>query len=313
MIKDAGGKAVGTDPRLTKLSAAFAATPGVTYVSPPQVNKAGTASTLSVVPNWSPSSPQTAALVKRLRDEVIPRAVRGEQMKVYVGGQTAAYADLATLISRKLPLIIGIVIGLAFLLLMLAFRSLAIPASAAVMNLLSVAAAYGVLVVVFQWGWGASLLGYKGVHSIPIASYVPLMMFAVLFGLSMDYEVFLMSQIAEHHSNGMNDHDSVVAGLAYSARVITAAALIMVSVFASFILNANPTVKQFGVGLSVAVALDSTVVRILLVPAVMTLLGDANWWLPRWLARILPRVNIEGTGFFEQNDSKTVGRKVPAA
>jgi RND superfamily putative drug exporter len=142
------------------------------------------------------------------------------------------------------------------------------------------------------------------VHSIPIASYVPLMMFAVLFGLSMDYEVFLMSQITEHHSGGMNDHDAVVAGLAYSARVITAAALIMVSVFASFILNANPTVKQFGVGLSVAVAIDSTIVRILLVPATMTLLGDANWWLPKWLARILPHLNIEGTGFFETMDAK---------
>jgi RND superfamily putative drug exporter len=210
-------------------------------------------------------------------------------------------------------MIIAVVIGLSFLLLMLAFRSIMIPLSAAVMNLLSVAASYGVLVMVFQWGWGASLLGYPGVQSIPIASYVPLMMFAVLFGLSMDYEVFLMSQITEHHSAGLNDHDAVVAGLAYSARVITAAALIMVSVFASFILNSNPVVKQFGVGLSVAVALDSTIVRILLVPATMTLLGKANWWLPKWLARILPHLNIEGTGFFDDKDGQPPAPKADAA
>jgi RND superfamily putative drug exporter len=234
-----------------------------------------------------------------VRAKDIPAAIEGTGLRVYVGGETASYVDLAALITAKLPMIIGIVIALAFVLLMLAFRSIAIPLSAGVMNLVSVCASYGILVAIFQWGWGLSWLGYGYVDSVPIASYVPLMMFAVLFGLSMDYEVFLMSQITEHHNEGENDHDAIVSGVSRSAKVITSAALIMVSVFAAFILYPNPTVKQFGVGLAVAVAIDATIVRILLVPATMTLMGGFVWWFPKWLSKITPDLNIEGAGYFQ--------------
>jgi RND superfamily putative drug exporter len=228
---------------------------------------------------------------------VIPSAEAGTDMTAHVGGSTAAYDDLASRISAKLPLQIAVVIALSFILLILAFRTLVIPPQAAVMNLLSIGASYGVLTAVFQYGWLSGLIGLDG--PVPIVSYVPLFMFAILFGLSMDYEVFLVSQIEEHYKAGEDNRQSVVSGLVTSARVITAAAAIMVFVFGSFVLNGDPTIKQFGVGLAVAVILDATVVRCLLVPALMVLMGDANWWFPRWLDRILPRINVEGAGFFE--------------
>lgn len=301
-LKQAGGKAEGTDPRLQSLRTQLAAADGVTAVSPPDVNKEGTAAVLSVTPDASPASQATSDLVVELRTSTIPPATTNNGLTVYVGGETAAYVDLASLISKILPLNIAVVIALSFILLMLAFRSIVIPASAAVMNLLSVAAAYGVLTAVFQWGWGLDLIGIHDATTVPIASYVPLMMFAVLFGLSMDYEVFLMSQIKEHHDEGANTHDAVVAGLAISSRIITSAALIMVTVFGSFILNINPTVKQFGVGLAVAVAIDATIVRTLLVPASLTLLGKANWWFPKWLDW-LPHLDIEGTHAFDTKEA----------
>ena len=191
-------------------------------------------------------------------------------------------------------------IALSFLLLMLAFRSVVIPAQAAIMNLLSIGAAYGVLVAIFQFGWLHSLIGLDG--AVPIVSYVPLFMFAVLFGLSMDYEVFLVSQIKEHVDEGQDYTRSVISGLVTSAVVITAAASIMVFVFGGFVLNGDPTVKQFGIGLAIAVILDATVVRCLLVPARMVMLGKHTWYLPRWLGRILPRVSIEGTEYFQARD-----------
>jgi putative drug exporter of the RND superfamily len=196
--------------------------------------------------------------------------------------------------------VIAIVVGLAFLLLMLAFRSIAIPLKAGIMNLVSIGASFGVVTFVFQEGHGASLVGLSG--AVPIVSFVPLMMFAILFGLSMDYEVFLMSHMQEHYRQSRDNHEAVVDGLAATARVITSAALIMVCVFASFILNGDPTVKQFGVGLSVAIAVDATVVRCLLVPAVMTMMGDSNWWMPRRLDRALPHISIEGDEYFAQRD-----------
>ncbi len=202
-------------------------------------------------------------------------------MVAYVGGTTAGFVDLATKIGQKLPLQIVVVIVLSFLLLVLAFRTLVIPAQAALMNVLSIAASYGVLTAIFQYGWGSGILGLPG--PVPIVSYVPLFMFAILFGLSMDYEVFLVSQIQEHHEAGEDNKQSVVHGLVTSARVITAAAAIMAFVFGSFLINGDPIVKQFGVGLAVAVIIDATVVRCLLVPAVMTMCGKANWFLPRWL------------------------------
>jgi RND superfamily putative drug exporter len=222
-------------------------------------------------------------------------------MKADVGGSTAGYIDLASRISEKLPLQILVVIALSFVLLILAFRTAVIPAQAAVMNLLSIGASYGVLTAIFQYGWLADVIGLNG--PVPIVSYVPLFMFAVLFGLSMDYEVFLVSQIEEHVHAGEDNRSSVVSGLVTSARVITAAAAIMVFVFGSFVLNGDPTIKQFGIGLAVAVVLDATVVRCLLVPALMLLMGRFNWWMPKWLQRAVPHVSIEGAEFFKARDA----------
>jgi RND superfamily putative drug exporter len=213
-----------------------------------------------------------------------------------VGGNTAGYVDLASEISSKLPLQIAVVIALSLVLLLLAFRTVVVPPQAALMNVLSIGAAYGVLTAIFQYGWAAGAIGLSG--PVPIVSYVPLFMFAILFGLSMDYEVFLVSQIEEHYHAGEDNRSSVVSGLVTSARVITSAALVMVFVFGSFVLNGDPTVKQFGIGLAVAVILDATVVRCLLVPALMILVGRANWYLPRWLDRVVPRISIEGAEFF---------------
>jgi RND superfamily putative drug exporter len=221
-------------------------------------------------------------------------------MRAYVGGSTAGYVDLAAKISSKLPLQIAVVIVLSLLLLVIAFRTVVVPPQAALMNVLSIGAAYGVLTAIFQYGWLSGAIGLSG--AVPIVSYVPLFMFAILFGLSMDYEVFLVSQIEEHVHEGEDNRSSVVSGLVTSARVITAAALIMVFVFGSFVLNGDPTVKQFGVGLAVAVLLDATVVRCLLVPALMILVGDANWYFPRWLERFVPRLSIEGEEFFAERD-----------
>ena len=197
---------------------------------------------------------------------------------------------------------IAIVVGLSFLLLMVAFRSVVVPLTAGLMNLVSVAASYGVLVLVFEKGVGLELIGLD--REVPIVSFVPLLMFAILFGLSMDYQVFLLTRIQERYKAGIGNHDAVVEGLAGTARVITSAALIMVAVFTSFVLDGDPTVKQFGVGLAVAVAIDATVVRCVLVPAVMILIGKANWWFPAWAERRLPHIGIEGDEYFEELDRK---------
>jgi len=283
-----------SDPRLTKLSTALAGAHGVASVSPPTLDKARDTALYTVISASAPSSDATSDLVVELRDTTIPKATKGTDVTASVGGQTAAYIDLADRISDKLPQMIGVVVALSFLVLMLAFRSLLVPVKAALMNLLSVAAAYGVVTFVFQEGHGASLIGLDG--AIPIVSFVPLLMFAILFGLSMDYEVFLMTQIQERYHQTRRPARAIVDGLAGTGRVITSAALIMVCVFASFVLNGDPIVKQFGVGLAVAIAIDATIVRCLLVPAVMTLLGRAAWWMPAWLARWLPRIDIEGEG-----------------
>jgi putative drug exporter of the RND superfamily len=289
-----------SDPRLQTLEKDVSQTPGIAAVTPVQIDKAGTSAYFNAVATAGPAEQATADLVSKLRSNVIPDAENGTNMHAYVGGTTASNVDLASDISGKLLLQILVVIALSFLLLLLAFRSVVIPAQAAVMNLLSIGAAYGVLVAIFQFGWLHSLIGLDG--AVPIVSYVPLFMFAVLFGLSMDYEVFLVSQIKEHADAGEDTKRSVVSGLVTSGRVITAAATIMVFVFGSFVLNGDPTVKQFGIGLAVAVILDATVVRCLLVPARMARLGKANWYLPRWLGRILPRISIEGEEYFKARD-----------
>ncbi len=289
-----------TDPRLATLQKDVATTPGVAAVTPIQLDKAGTTAYFNAISKNGPAESATTNVVDHLRSTVMPSAEKGTDLKAYVGGSTAAYDDLASGISSKLPLQILVVIVLSFALLILAFRTVVIPAQAAVMNLLSIAASYGVLTAIFQYGWLSGLIGLSG--PVPIVSYVPLFMFAILFGLSMDYEVFLVSQIEEHVHAGEDNTSSVVSGLVTSARVITAAALIMVFVFGSFLLNGDPTIKQFGIGLAVAVILDATVVRCLLVPALMVLMGKLNWYIPRWLDRVVPHLSIEGAEFFEQRD-----------
>ncbi len=298
------------DPRLATLQKDISSTPGVAAVTPAQIDKAGTTAFFNAVSTEGPAENATAELVEKLRSSVIPGAEKGTDMKADLGGSTAGYIDLASRISEKLPLQILVVIALSFVLLILAFRTAVIPAQAAVMNLLSIGASYGVLTAVFQYGWLSSWIGLDG--AVPIVSYVPLFMFAVLFGLSMDYEVFLVSQIEEHVHAGEDNRSSVVSGLVTSARVITAAALIMVFVFGSFVLNGDPTIKQFGIGLAVAVVLDATVVRCLLVPALMLLMGKVNWWMPKWLERVVPHVSIEGAEFFEARD-RAAAASLPGA
>jgi RND superfamily putative drug exporter len=298
-----------SDPRLKTLQQDVAQTPGVAAVTAIQIDHAGTTAYFNAIAKGGPAEDATTELVEKLRSSVIPNADKGTDMKADVGGSTAGYIDLASRISEKLPMQILVVIALSFVLLILAFRTTVIPAQAAVMNLLSIGASYGVLTAIFQYGWFADVIGLSG--PVPIVSYVPLFMFAVLFGLSMDYEVFLVSQIEEHVHAGEDNRSSVVSGLVTSARVITAAAAIMVFVFGSFVVNGDPTIKQFGIGLAVAVVLDATVVRCLLVPAVMLLMGRANWWMPKWLERIVPRVSIEGAEFFKERDRLAPGAAEP--
>ena len=295
-LTKAGGDSRGTDPRLVNLQDALGGAQGVKVVSPPRINKPGDAATFTVIATTAPAAPATANLVKTLRTYTIPQATQGTDLNAYVGGQTASYVDLAAAISSRLALVIAVVIGLSFCILLAAFRSFLFAAQAAVANLLSATASFGVLTAVFQKGWGLSLVGLDTASGTdPIASYVPLMMFAVLFGLSMDYQVFLISRIEQHRAEAGSDRDAIRRGLAGGARVIVAAALIMIAVFGSFVLNADPTVKQFGVGLSVGVALAAVCVLVFS-PAVLVLAGRGSWWIPAWLGRVLPHMDVEGAG-----------------
>jgi RND superfamily putative drug exporter len=273
------------------LVTAIKQTPGVASVAPPDTNPAGDTAVIDVIPTTAPDAQATSNLVTTLRDDVIPKALVGSQARAYVGGVTALYIDVGDRIAARLPYFIGAVVLLSFLLLMLVFHSIVIPATAAVMNLLSVGAAYGVTVAVFQWGWGKELLGLSS--TIPIISFVPMMMFAILFGLSMDYQVFLLTRIREEYDKQGETRAAVVTGVSKTARVITSAALIMIAVFLSFVASPIPEIKMFGLGLAVAVAVDSTIVRMMLVPALMEIFGKANWWFPAWLGRILPKITIE--------------------
>jgi putative drug exporter of the RND superfamily len=297
---------------LPQLQKAVDGADDVAAVSEPSLDKKGTVAVFTVISKSEPWADETVELVEGLRETTIPAALKGTQAVSYVGGQTAGYIDLATQISDKLPLMIAIVVALSFIVLLIAFRSILVPIKAAAMNLLSVAAAYGVVTAVFQLGWGSSLIGLD--HAIPIVSFVPLLMFAILFGLSMDYEVFLLTQMREHFQEYGDERRAVIEGLANTGRVITSAAAIMVCVFTSFVLSGNPVVKEFGVGLAVAIAIDSTLVRCLLVPAVMVLLGKRVWWLPRWLDRVLPHISIEGEEFFARHDAeKATAKPAPVA
>jgi RND superfamily putative drug exporter len=269
---------------------ALQADPGVAAVTAPFFNAAHDTAMLTVNPTTAPQDERTAALVRHLRSDVLPVSVEGTEAKALLTGQ-AMITDLTERITSRLPLFIAAIVAMSFVLLMIVFRSILVPLKAALMNLLSIGAAYGVIVAVFQWGWGNELIGLE--HTMPINPFAPLMMFAILFGLSMDYEVFLLSRVREEYVATGDSHESVVRGLSGTARVITSAALIMMSVFAAFVLGDDPTGKLFGVGLAVAVFLDATLVRMVLVPATMSLLGRANWWLPTWLDRILPHLDLE--------------------
>ena len=275
-----------------RLSDAIAADPGIASVGPARVDTDAGIATIVALPTTAPQDDATFDTVQRLRSEVVPPALGSSPASAHVGGTTASFGDVAGRVSDRLPAFVGAVLLLSFLLLMVVFRSVLVPLKAALLNLLSIGASYGVLVAVFQWGWGKDLIGLES--TIPVVSFIPMFLFAILFGLSMDYEVFLLSRVREHYVATEDNDAAVVHGLATTARVITSAALIMISVFGGFVLGSDPTTKMFGLGLAVAIFVDATVVRIVLVPATMKLLGDANWWLPGWLDRILPHVDIEG-------------------
>jgi putative drug exporter of the RND superfamily len=275
-----------------KLRAAIAAAPGVSSVAPAKLNPAGDVATITVYPRSSPQAYATTQLVSRLRDHAIPPVKASTGLTVYVGGVTAGAVDFAAVLGHKLPLFIGVVVLLSALLLMIVFRSLVIPLQAALMNLLSISASLGVIVVIFQWGWLGSLLGLQ---QGPIESFIPVMLFAIVFGLSMDYEVFLISRMHERWTHTREHHRAVAEGLALTGRVVTAAAAIMVCVFLSFMLGENRVIKEFGLSLASAVLLDALVVRCLLLPAVLHLVGERTWHIPGWLDRVLPRLNVEGT------------------
>jgi putative drug exporter of the RND superfamily len=276
---------------LTPLSAAIAADPGIAEVSPMQLDSRSDVAVLTAEPTTSPQSETTRNTIDRLRSEVFPGVLEDTPARAHVGGEVAVFADLGDRVQERLPLFISAVVLLSFLLLMVMFRSLLVPLKAAVMNLLSVSAAYGVLVMVFQWGWGAGLIGLES--TVPILSFIPLFMFAILFGLSMDYEVFLLSRVREEYVRTGDNDQAVVRGLAGTARTITSAALIMVAVFGGFALGQDPLAKMMGLGLATAIAVDATIVRLILVPATMKLMGRANWWLPAWLDHMLPGSRIE--------------------
>jgi RND superfamily putative drug exporter len=278
-LKEPGVSASG----ISGLTEEIAATPSIVSVSEPQISADGDTVVFTAVPTTGPGDPDTSIAIDQVR-EVIPG-------NVYVSGITAVTDDLNAQLSDTLPLFIGAVIGVSFLLLMVVFRSIAVPLKAAVMNLLSISAAYGVLVAVFQWGWGASVIGLEG--PTPITSLIIVLMFPILFGLSMDYEVFLLSRIREEYARTGDNTESVARGLAGTGRVVTSAALIMIAVFLSFVASPVPSLKMLGLGLATAILIDATLVRMVLVPATMALLGKANWWLPTWLDRALPQVTVE--------------------
>lgn len=267
---------------------------GAEAVTPLTPTQDGDVLIATVYSTKSPQNADTTDLVNRLVDTTLPDAVSGTDAKGYVTGTTAAQVDFRNIVASRLPFIIAVVVALAFLIILIVFRGVLVAVKAAVLNVLSIAASYGVVVAVFQWGWGGPALGVHG--KVPIESYVPMMMFAIIFGLSMDYEIFLLSRVREAWLRTGNAQDAVAHALEITARVITCAALIMVSVFAAFIISDNIVVKMLGLGLAVSVLIDATVVRLLLVPAVMTLMGPHAWWTPHWLDKVLPHIDAEGEG-----------------
>ncbi|MEO6497297.1 MAG: MMPL family transporter [Solirubrobacteraceae bacterium] len=281
-----------TQRQLSTLQGAVARTPGIAAVPPASVSEDGEMATIFAIPTTAPQDAKTSDLLSRLREDVIPKATAGTPLKVYVGGNTAAFEDVTDRVAGRLPLFIATVIGLSVLLLIMVFRSLWIPLVSALFNLLSVAAAYGVVVAVFQEGIGASLIGAQS--GVPIISFLPVMLFAILFGLSMDYNVFLLSRIHEAYNEGDRPRESVIHGMGRIGKVVVFAGLIMAAVFLSFVTQNDTIGKMFGLGLGLAILIDVLIVRMVVAPAVVMLLGDRAWWLPAWLDRALPNVSLEG-------------------
>jgi len=281
--------APGDTRALAGLVSALRTTPGVAAVRAAPTQPGATLGIVTVVPTSAPQDAATTDLITHIRDRTVPVAERGSTLRVYVGGPTATFEDFAAILVNKLPLFLGVIVGC--LLLMLAFRSIVVPLTAALMNLLAAGASFGVVVAVFQWGWGASLLGIG--KTGPVDAFVPVIMLAILFGLSMDYQVFLVSRMLEEWEHGHDNGRAVQVGQAITGRIITAAALIMMAVFASFIFGGNRVIAEFGVGLTAAVAIDAFLLRTVLVPALMHTFGPANWWLPAWLDRRLPHLAVD--------------------
>jgi RND superfamily putative drug exporter len=276
---------------LRRLPEELLAVDGVAAVSPPRLNEAGTAAVMSVIPTTSPQDAATADFVRDLRAE-LRTELKGTSIEPLVGGNTAMHIDVSSRLTERLPYFLAGVIGLSFILLTVLFRSVIVAAKAALMNLLSIGASFGVLVAIFQWGWGGEVIGVE--REGPIESFLPMMLFAVLFGLSMDYEVFLVSRIREEYLKSGDNADAVARGLAVTSRVISAAAAIMIAVFLSFALSEQRVIKEFGIGLAVAIFVDATIVRLVLVPSAMQLMGRWNWWMPAWLDRWVPQIGVEG-------------------
>jgi RND superfamily putative drug exporter len=283
---------------LADLEATLATTPGVAAVSPPIASPNGDAAVITVTPEASPQDRATSNLLSRLRSDIVPNTMAGTDVNVVIGGITAADVDQTNSISARLPYFIAAVIVLSFLLLMAVFRSVLVAAKAAVLNLLSIIAAYGVVAYACEGGWFGQLFGIT--TATPVPAFIPMMMFAILFGLSMDYEVFLLSRVREEYLKTGDNSTAVADGLAATAKVITAAALIMTAVFGAFVLDDQIFLKIIGIGMAAAVVIDATIIRLVLVPASMELLGDKNWWMPRWLDRLIPHLDIEGTDVTEQ-------------
>ena len=298
-----------TERQLGALRQAIADTPGVASVPSASVSEDGEMATIFAIPTTAPQDARTSDLLNRLRDDVIPTATAGTALNVYVGGNTAGFEDVTDKVAGRLPVFISVVIGLSVLLLVMVFRSLWIPLVSALFNLLSVAAAYGVVVAVFQEGIGASLIGADS--GIPIISFLPVMLFAILFGLSMDYNVFLLSRIHEAYNEGDGPRESVIHGMGRIGKVVVFAGLIMSAVFLGFVTGSDFIGKMFGLGLGLAILIDVLIVRMVIAPAVVTLLGDRAWWLPAWLDRALPNISLEGPR--ETDEVKPEREKVPVA
>jgi RND superfamily putative drug exporter len=300
----------GDEEVVEPLRAAIEADPGIAAVAPATVDADAGVATLLAFPTTSPQDEATLATIERLRADVFPPALAGTRAEAHVGGNTATWGDLGDRVKERLPLFILAVTLLSFLLLLVVFRSVLVPLKAALLNLLSIGAAYGVMVMIFQWGWGMGLIGLEA--TVPIIPFIPMFMFAIVFGLSMDYEVFLLSRVREEYlATGDNDH-SVIHGISSTARVITSAALIMISVFLTFATGDDPSIKMVGIGLATAVLVDATIVRMVLVPATMKLMGDANWWIPTWLDRILPAIDIDGEAGLPAPEMESGTPDVPA-